>query len=65
MHAGRASACTDRAACFEKKYQKRDFVYPAGGSVGKRDRTSENREDPAEIGILGQSGHIWWIDNEK
>ena len=31
-----------------KKYQKGDFVYPAGGSVGKR-------EDPAEIGILGQS----------
>ena len=48
MRAGRACASTDRTACFEKKYQTRDFVYPAEGSVGKRDRTSE-------IGILGQS----------
>ena len=52
MHAGRACACTDRTACFEKKYQTRDFVYPAGGSVGKRDRTSEIGRIPLKSGYL-------------
>ena len=33
-------------------YQTRDFVYPAGGSVGKRDRTSEIGRIPLKSGYL-------------
>ena len=49
MHAGRAHVLAR---------EKVDFVYPAGGSVGKRDRTSEIGSIPLKLGYLDSLMHI-------